>query len=399
MKQLAVVLGLAILLGQRAMAQDTTSTEPDTAYVTYDDSPLTLPLGIGLRTPSYDRVNGVTIPWGPKLLLGEGRFELDAIVGYRSHLGNLDPSIEASFRPGYRNELKLYVGRGTLSNDGWIRSDLINSAAALFVGSDARNYYRADRASLRFSRTFTSASFTLAPFLGGSIEEGWSTGSLDPQGAPWSIVGRSHRLRMRRPNPRVVKGRINSILGGTSVDYFRGDLDAKLEAVVERALDGAEACVVPPGGPSCDAGDFTQATIHSTVAFPTFGVQTFSFRAHAVLTESDFVPPQRYAYLGGAGTLATVDLLALGGDRLFFAEGEYKVPIERIMLPLVGSPFIALRYAAGSAGVGELPSLIQNLGVGAGVSVLRVDYSIDPAGNRSPASRRSAWSFGVSLPY
>lgn len=387
MKKLAAVQCLTVLLAQAAFAQDTTATEADTAYVEYDDSPLTLPLGIGLRTPSYDRVNGLTVPWGPKLMLGEGLLEVDAIVSYRSHLGNWDPVIEGSFRPGYRNELKLFVGRGTFTNDAWIRSDLINSAAAFFVGSDARNYYRADKASLRLSRTFTSASFTLAPFLAGAIEKGWSTGSLDPQGNAWSVIGRTHRLRMRRPNPAVLKGQINSILGGTGVDYFRGELDAKLEATVEQALRA----------PFVDKS-FTQGTIHSTVGFPTFGVQTFSFRTHAVLTASDFVPPQRYAYLGGVGTLATVDLLALGGDRLFFAEGEYMIPIERIVLGPVGSPFIALRYAAGSAGVGSLPSLIQNVGIGVGVSVLRVDFSLDPAGSRNPLSRRSAVSYGVSLP-
>ena len=401
MKKLVALPCLAVLLAQPAVAQDT-ATEPDTAYVEYSDPPLTLPLGIGLRTPSYDRVNGLTIPWGPKLLLGDGRFELDAIVSYRSHLGDWDPSIEGVFRPGYRNEVKFFVGRTTLSNDAWIRSDLINSAAVLAVGSDARNYYRADKASLRFSRSFTTRSFTLAPFLAGLIEEGSPVGSLNPQGSPWSVVGRTGRLRMRRPNPQVLEGRINSILGGATIDYFRGELDAKLDATVEEAIKSPhEECIFPPGGGViCDLGEgsFTQATIHGIVKFPTFGAQTFSFRTHAVLTGSDFVPPQRYAYLGGAGTLATVDLLALGGDRLFFAEGEYMVPIERIILGPLGSPFIALRYAAGSAGVRELPSLIQNLGVGVGISILRVDFSIDPAGNRSPLSKRSAVSYGVSIP-
>jgi len=401
MNKLVAVQFLAVLLAHVAAAQDTTATEPDTAYATYGEGPLTLPLGIGLRTPSYDRVNGLTIPWGPRLALGDDKLEVDAIVSYRSHLGNWDPSVEAVLRPGYRNEITLHVGRGTFTNDAWIRSNLINSAAAFFVGSDARNYYRADRATLRLSRTFTSSAFTLAPFVGGNFEKDWSTGSLDPRQSPWSVFGRTHRLKMRRLNPAIWKGEITSIIGGSGVDFFRGELDAKLEATVEHAFRAPfESCAFPPGGPICisDRTAFTQATIHGTVLFPTFGAQTFAFRTHAVVPRGG-APPQRYAYLGGVGTLATVDLLALGGDRLFFAEGEYKVPFERIVLGPVGSPFVALRYAAGSAGVGELPSLIQNLGIGVGVSVLRVDYSIDPAGNRSPFSRRSAWSVGVSLPY
>jgi hypothetical protein len=41
--------------------------------------------------------------------------------------------------------------------------------------------------------------------------------------------------------------------------------------------------------------------------------------------------------------------------------------------------------------------MIQNLGIGVGASFFRVDYSIDPAQNRSPFSRKSAVSFGISL--
>ena len=400
MKKLAALPCIAAFLAQGALAQDTTTTEADTAYVIYSKGPLTLPLGIGLRIPSYDRVNGLTLPWGPKLSIGDD-VEFDALVSYRSHLGNLDPSIEGELRPGYGNEIKLYVGRGTFTNDAWIRSDLVNSGAAFFVGTDARNYYRADRASLRFTRTLTAAAFTFTPFLGGIYEKGWSTGSLTPTSRPWSVFGRSETLKMLRPNPAVLKGNIGSILGGTGMEYFRGEVEAKLSATVEHALRSpAERCAFTPGGGIfCVIGrsSFTQGTVHGEVFFPTFGTQTFSFRGHTVLS-SDSAPPQRYAYLGGSSTLPTVDLLALGGDRLFYAEGEYMSPIERIMMRFLGSPFVALRYAVGSAGVRDLPPFIQNLGIGVGISFLRVDYSIDPAGNRSPFSDRSAFSIGVSIP-
>ena len=401
MKTLSAFMCLALAAHPALAQEDTTAAEPDTAYVIYTDRPLTLPLGIGFRIPSYDRVNGLTLPWGPNLSIGEGRVDIDALVSYRSHLGNWDPSIEGSFRPGYNNEIELYVGRGTFTNDAWIRSDLMNSGAAIFVGTDARNYYRADRASLRFIRTLTTGSYTFTPFLGGNIEKDWSTGSLRPTERPWSVFGRSDTLRMLRANPAVLKGNIGSVLGGTGMEYFRGEVDAKFSATVEHALGSpAERCVLTPGGGIfCDVGrgSFTQGTIHGEVFFPTFSTQTFSFRGHAVVG-GDSVPPQRYAYLGGAATLPTVDLLALGGDRLFYAEGEYMIPIERIMLRMLGSPFIALRYAVGSAGVSDLPPFIQNLGIGVGISFLRIDYHIDPAGDRSPFSERSAFSFGVSIP-
>ncbi|HWL40750.1 MAG TPA: hypothetical protein VNO75_10990 [Gemmatimonadaceae bacterium] len=395
--KILVALVLCALAVDEGLSQETAAIQADTAYIEYSDPPLTLPLGLGFRVPSYDRVNGLSLPWGPKLRLGNDRIEIDAIVTYRSNLGDLDPSIEAEFRPGYGNELEVFVGRGTFTNDAWIRSGLVNSAAVLFFGSDARNYYRADRAEARFTRTLTISATTLTPFIGGNIEEGWSTGSLDPERWPWSAFGRNGDLKMRRPNPPVFEGRINSALAGTGLELFRGELEARLEGTVEHAFKSPWlACVI--SGCTMTDESFTQGTVHATVNFPTFGTQTFAFRTHAVLG-GDFVPPQRYAYVGGAGSLPTVDLLSLGGDRLFFAEADYKIPLERIVIRPVGSPFIALHYAAGSAGIGELPRLIQNLGVGAGISLLRVDYSIDPASERSGFSRRSAFSAGLALSF
>lgn len=399
MKPLLVIPVGLVALASPLRAQDTTITA-DTGYVEYHESPVTLPLGIGLRIPSYDRVNGLTLPWGPQLVLGDQTLELNALVSYRSNLGNWDPSLEGFIRLGTADEIKLYVGRGTFTNDSWIRSDLFNSAAALFVGSDARNYYRGDRASLRLIHTLSTSAMTFTPFIGGSIERDWSTGSLAPQKSPWSFFGRKGDLRMRRPNPPVSKGRINSILGGSGVQISRGGLEAKLDASVEHAFKApnfacsAQVIILPF---TCGVAPFTQTTLESRVKFPTFGSQRFEFKGHAVLAGGNTLPPQRFAYLGGAGTLATVDLLSLGGDNLLYLMGDYVIPIDRIVLPFVGSPFVALTYSAGNAGLGTIPTLIQNLGVGAGVSFLRVDYSIDPASNRSPFSRKSAVTFGVSL--
>jgi hypothetical protein len=393
-----------------ARAQDTTSTPIDTSYVEYHDSPISLPLGLGLRIPTYDRVNGLTLPWGPELILGDDRVQFDALVSYRSNLGDWDPSLEGFLRPGDNNEIKLFAGRGTFTNDSWIRSDIVNSLAVIGVGSDARNYFRGDRASARFTRTITTNAITLTPFIGGDIERDWSTASGLPEKFPWSFYGRKGFLRMRRPNPLVETGRISSVLAGSGLTVARGGLDAKLDAQVEHSLKTSLVAdcsglitlnpPVPIGDPAClrVGGDFTQTTLDGSVLFPTFGTQTLGFKGHAVLTGGKVAPPQRFAYLGGSNTLATVSLLALGGDRLLYVQADYTIPINAVQLPYVGSPFVALRYAAGNAGIGTLPALIQNIGVGAGVSFLRFDYAIDPASNRSPFSRRSAFSVGLSIP-
>ena len=406
MKALAIApLVIAVVtVTSMSRAQDTTNAGLDTTYATYNESPISLPLGFGLRIPSYDRVNGLALPWGPKLELGDGRLDVDALVTYRSNLGKWDPSLEGSIRPGDENELRFFAGRGTFTNDAWIRGDLTNSVAAFFAGSDSRNYYRADRGTARFARTFTSNSVTFAPFLGGNIERDWSTGSLAPTKSPWSFYGRKGDLKMRRPNPRVARGSITSVVGGAALQVVRGDLEGKLDANLEQSVRTAlkPDCAGVPAFGLCSQpqpGDsFTQATLDGRVSFPTFGTQTFAFKGHAVMTGgSGITPVQRFAYLGGSSTLATVNLLALGGDRLLFVQGDYIVPIDQIQLPFVGSPYVGLRYAAGNAGVGGLPALIQNLGVGLGASFFRADYSIDPAQNRSPFSRKSAFSLGISL--
>ena len=72
-------------------------------------------------------------------------------------------------------------------------------------------------------------------------------------------------------------------------------------------------------------------------------------------------------------------------------EGRYIIPIDHFRIKYVGSPTLTLRYITGSAGVGKLPALEQNVGARLALSFLRVDYLIDPA------SRRSNFSVGLSV--
>jgi hypothetical protein len=369
--------------------------EVDTGYVNYDEGPISLPLGIGLRLPGYNRVDGLVLPWGPKISLAAGRVRIDPTVTYRSHIGKIDPFVKMHLVPGPALELEVAGGRSTFTNDEWIRSDLINSGAAFFVGSDARNYFRADRGWITLSHTTSRAGLVITPSVGALTEHDWSTGSaLRHTNAPWSLFYKTDSLKMRRPNPAIADGHVSSGLGRLKVEYEREDVTAKVDAGLEHAFDG------PPtqfGTNRNSSGEFTQITIGSKVSFPTFGTQRFDFRGHAVITPGDIAPPQRFAYLGGAGTLATVDLLALGGDRLFYAEGEYSIPIDRIQLGVIGSPIVSARYAAGAAGVGELPDFIQNIGVGLGVRFLKAEYHIDPNFKKTAFTRKHAVAIGISL--
>jgi hypothetical protein len=402
--RLLVCVCVAVALSAVSLtAQEPVSPTVDTGYVEYHDSPLTLPLGLGLRVPSYDRVDGLSLPWGPRLELGEW-LRADALVTYRSHLGDFDPTLDVRFTSKQGHELTLFAARGTFTNDDWIRGNVANSIASFGVGSDARNYFRADRAETRLKASLRAGAFAVSPMVGARFENDWTTGSLTPTSTPWSFFGRSDTLKMKRPNPPITRGHIASGLAGISLSIDESSIAGKLGATVEHAFKSpvGEICDVPyTTTPSrctrSSASAFTQTTLEGSVTFPTFGTQTFTARAHVLIPSGGLLPQQRYGYLGGAGTLATVELMAIGGDRLFFAQGDYYVPINRITLPLLGSPYVDLRYAAGNAGVGSLPPFIQNIGIGVGISYLRADYTIDPASNRSPFSKRSDFSIGLSL--
>jgi hypothetical protein len=408
----ALALSAVTLSGVTAAAQQVAPPIPepvDTGYVTYDKGPVSLPLGIGLRLPTYDRVNGLSLSWGPKIESRNERILIDPTVTYRSHLGDFDPAIKIRIASPGGFAVDFSGGRTTATNDAWIRSDIVNSVAAFGVGSDARNYFRADRAVLELSQSVPVDSTRFRFGVGGQTENDWSTGSPTPvSSSPWSVYGRTGELRMRRPNPLVWRGHITSALGRFDVGYSTEEVVAALESVVERTIDVRldelvfpTGFFLPPFPPPTivrNTADFTQITIGAKAGFPTFGTQRFDFHGRAVLTPGANDPPQRYAYLGGGGTLATVDLLALGGDRLLYVEGEYSIPLDRLLLPFVGSPALLFRYAAGSAGIGELPDFIQNISVGVGLKLLKIRYHFDPNYRKTSFTDKNAVTIGVSLP-
>jgi hypothetical protein len=327
-----------------------------------------LPFLFGLRFPTYDRVNGLSVPFGPLVSLDTGDIEIEPIVTYRTHVGQIDPVLRATAQRGRRNRFESYAGRGTFSNDRWIHGDLINTVNSLFTGGDTRNYYRADRVEATGHRLWESATGQAEPFLGARWERSWPAGSPTvPSSVPWSLFGRRDATRMSRPNPPVTGGGITSILGGVRADWQRGGVVAAGNVGVEGALDAPVQ------------GRFIQTTVDGRVTFPTFGTHSFQIETHVVLTSGDDTPSQRYAYIGGSGTISTMETLEQGGDQLLFIDSRYLIPLTRPRLPLLGAPVITLRHALGSAGVGTLPDFEQNIGLRLTLAILRFEVVVDPA--------------------
>ena len=340
--------------------------------------PLSLPGVYGIRIPAYDRSNGLSLPFGPTIALDTGYVEVNPIVTYRSNIGAFDPSLDGDIAFGRRTGVHAFIGRTTSSNDNWIWTDLVNSAAVLGLGLDTRNYYRADRGEITVHQLLETSTTELAPYIGLRAERDRSIGpDSSATGGPWSFFGRTDPEDMLRPNPPIVAGTLESVLFGALFDWQLQGVRASFNLTNEAA--------------AFDVGSrrFLQSTLDGVVRFPTFGAQFFYLNAHVVYTFGDSAPPQRWSYLGGSGTIVTLPLLSLGGDRLVYIEGNYYVPISRLDLPLVGAPSITLRHMIGSAGVARLPAFEQNLGLRLALSFLRFDGVVDPA--------TRTWDFGFGL--
>ncbi len=327
-----------------------------------------LPFLFGVRMPTYDRVNGLSLSFGPLVSFDTGDVDIEPIVTYRSHIGTIDPALRLSAQRGRRNLVEAYAGRASFSNDRWIHGDFINSVNSLFSGTDTRNYYRADRVEATGYRLWESATGQVEPFLGGRWERSWSVGSPTvPDGIPWSLFGRRDTTKMSRPNPNVTGGGITSILGGVRADWQLGGVDA-------RARLGIEGAVNAPAG-----AQFVQSTLDARVRFPTFHTQSFQTEAYFVFTAGDDTPSQRYVAVGGPGTLSTLETLEQRGDQLLFIDSRYHIPLTRPRLPLVGAPVFTIRHVLAAAGVRSLPDLEQNIALRLTLAILRLEVVVDPA--------------------
>lgn len=344
---------------------------------------VTLPFRVGVRLPTYDRVDGLTIPFGPVVSLAGSRLLIDPVIAYRSHLGKLDPRVALTLqRPDSSLALLLRGERGTFTNERWVRGDIMNSLVTLGFGRDARNYFRADRGDALVQARVPGADGSVYAFAGGRLERAWSTGwRAGDDRAPFSLLGRGDTLNgIARPNAEIDRGRIGSLLAGARAAYDGVHGAARADLTLERGRLERRA-------------PFTQLTANAVAALPTTRGQRLVLRAHLLTTGSAVAPRQRWSYAGGSGTVPTMDLLARGGDHLWFVDTWYEVPVPRADLPLVGQPWIAPRAVAGSAAVGGYGRPVRNLGVRLGATIFYADFLVDPA------TRERVVSAGITLPH
>lgn len=331
--------------------------------------PVVQPAGIeGLLVPSYDRVDGLSLPVGARVTLGDRAVEIDPSVTYRSRLGALDPAVDVRINPDGPVRFDGRAGYFTRSNERWNYSDLVNSATTFFAGIDTRNYFRSKGGEGRIFGLVTRPGLSLEPFVGARYEK---VSPITAAGNVFSVKARKSTERMLRDNPLVESGSIGSGLLGAEMYDTTGLVTSRLLAELEQSFTTVTGTT-----------NFTQLTLDGRLGFPTFGTQSLHFRAHGVATAGDSVARARYTYLGGSGTLPVLEQLELSGTELLFLESRYMIPLDRVILPLIGSPVVTLRHIMGAAGVKQLPSLEQEIGVGLGLSTLRLDFTTNVTKSR-----------------
>ncbi|HEX5872790.1 MAG TPA: hypothetical protein VFY65_20305, partial [Longimicrobium sp.] len=188
---------------------------------------------------------------------------------------------------------------------------------------------------------------------------------------------------LERVNPPAIEGTFVSLLAGAHYHWrgmsssFDGDVN------LEHALSA-------PG----DA-EFTQALVEAT--YLSRALRTHSMRVYVrgMTPIGGDAPPQRRGILGGAGTLPTESIAHFRGDHLVFIESSYIIPVNRIVLPIVGSPSVEAVHLAGAAWTGDdEPLWVQNAGAGVIFALARARMVINPADRPFTPE----FSFGFYIP-
>lgn len=319
----------------------------------------------GIRPPAYDRVNGLTVSVGGRLLLpriGVAEPFVGAFVGYQTERSEVMGGGELGVRRR-RTELAVGAQRVSLTNEQWIRGDLLNAWSSFWNGKDYRNYYDADRFYAEIRRTLEEGPRTSRARIRFQAEDARSLAAGDP----WTILDPDSV----RSNPPIDDGRTTSALLAFDTDWQQpnSELEGALQFEVARDVLG---------------GDFSFArfSLNADYAMRAFANHTLEVEGYfqGPLPGTDSLPRQRWSFVGGSSTLYTFEFNDFPGDRIAFVESEYFIPFpNRLRLPLVGVPTFSVFHHIGSGwSHGQSASFEQNVGARLNLFFLYFRVVADP---------------------
>ena len=318
----------------------------------------------GFTPPTYDRVDGLTPRFGAGLVLPRiGLIEpsIRGHVQYHSLRENIVGGGELALTRR-RTEIAGGWERSTLTNERWIRGDLMNSLGFLVQGKDYHDYYEAERAYVELRRTLEDGPRLTKAFLRGQVEDATS---LRP-GNPWTLMGTP-----RVNNLAVDDGRITSAIAGMSVEWTHPSHVVELAGSVELARAMFDS-----------NHEFAGFVVNGEWAMPALSDHSLEFDLHfqGPLPGTDSLPRQRWSFIGGSGTLNTFALAEFRGDRVAFVETQYSIPLpNRFRMRLLGLPTIDLLHKTGMAwNHDESMRFRQNVGIRLRYNVVYVRAVTDP---------------------
>lgn len=317
-------------------------------------------------TPTYDRVNGVTVSGGAQFRFspdpGAGR--VSAFLAYRqkqeNHLGG---QLRLEYPLGIQSlRVEAELSRLTRTNDSWHHGDIVNSVTAAVMGRDYRDYYDADLASVFVTRPvgkpIIAGESWLGPRVGVQVER---ARSLETEPDLPSLLGNG----LERENPPVLDGTIVSGIVGATLRWRGQTVQLDGYGQVEQGFGDAT---------------FTQALAWADFYTLTFRQQSMRIYARTRLPIASDAPPQRYGNLGGPGTLPTLPIASLRGDHLLYVGSEYVIPLSRkLEVPYLGQPSVELLHSIGAAWTGSPPPFVQNVGGGIRFFLARAGIVVNPA--------------------
>ncbi|MDE2662898.1 MAG: polymer-forming cytoskeletal protein [Gemmatimonadota bacterium] len=289
---------------------------------------------LGFHLPTYDRVNGLSIPVGAlaRLPTDPGRPEIAGGLTWIPAREDVDYRLHSSGRFGERLRLGLFATSAVVSNEEWIRPTWYNSLAHFVAGDDVGSHYDSREIGLELEWTSPeppvwedAPRWRVVAALGREQAEDFRFRNVtilfgeEPPGPFPSLPDYDPHLQI--DNGSLWFGR----LGFEWESQGRGGHNA-MGLGVEVGLEDELSHITVGLGPIpkynfllVEGRVSARRVLASGHAVEAFGIGRFDV--------SGRLPMQRYSMIGGIGTLPTMPLRGRRGPRLVYAEAAYAIPL------------------------------------------------------------------------